>query len=108
MVESRIVSVHFIECVLCLLVCFSFCCRLLSGRTVHWLVACPPIVPQRIILANQPRVTRHEIAWDDDLTQEQRLLAEHQAAEAAQVRPGTRNVAIFFFSFLLTRPSVQW
>ena len=41
---------------------------------------------QRIILANQPRVTRHEIAWDDDLTQEQRLLAEHQAAEAAQVR----------------------
>ena len=39
---------------------------------------------QRVILANQPRVTRHEIPWDDEQHQA-RLLQEHQEAEAAQV-----------------------
>ena len=49
-------------------------------------------------------MTRHEIAWDDDLTQEQRLLAEHQAAEAAQVRwdKKKQNVAMTYLYIFLS------
>lgn len=57
---------------------------------------------QRVILANQPRVTRHEIPWDDEQHQA-RLLQEHQEAEAAQVsyrRRGSHCIISAAYSFV--------